>query len=80
MSRHSKNFEYQTIEQNGVKLTVQFTVDGKYYPATHYEPAEYPELIIHEICVYDSDVNLYDLFTEDQIDEITLTVQSYLEY
>jgi len=80
MNKHSKNFEYQSIEKHGVKLIVQYTVDGKFFPATQYEPAEYPEVIIHEICANDSAINLYDLLNEDQIDDIALMVQSYLEY
>jgi hypothetical protein len=60
----------ETIQYLGVKLIIDFTVSGKYYPATYYEPAEYPDYEIHEIKVEDSNINIYDLFVEDQIDEI----------
>jgi hypothetical protein len=72
--------DYQTIEKYGVKLTVHYLLNGDYQPATYYQEAQYQDIIINEICAYDSSINLYDLFTEDQIDEIALNVQSYIEY
>ena len=79
MARNSK-LEYQALEYNGVRLTVCFTVSGKYYPATHYEPAEYPELDIMEVTAYDSDVNLMDAFGDDKIDEIAEILKDKIEY
>jgi len=76
----NKNLNYQSIERFGVKLNVAFTVDGKFYPASRYEPAEYPEVVIHEITAEDSEINLYNLLTEDQIESIVEIVESYLEY
>ena len=70
--------DYKTITYYGVSLTVKYSTIGKYIPPTHYHPEELPELFIYEICVDDSSVNLYDLFLEDQIEDITLIVQSYL--
>ena len=80
MNKRPKNFEYQSITQNGVELIVQYTVDGKYFPATRYEPAEYPDIIIHEIYVKDSDINIYDLLNEDHVNDIALLVHYCVEH
>jgi len=61
--------EIKTIDYYGVPLTVHYKVEGKYYPATYLQPAEYPEVYIEEI--YAGDVNIFDMLLESQIDEIT---------
>lgn len=76
----SKNLNHQEIEFNGINLNVAFTVSGKYYPATQYEPAEYPEMEIHEIKVADSEINIYDIFHEGDIDEMHETLHSFSTY
>jgi hypothetical protein len=35
--------------------TITYSVVGKYWPATMWEPAEYPELIIHSVIGCDED-------------------------
>jgi hypothetical protein len=59
---------YQTITYNGIDLLIGFKVDGKYYAATMYDPAEYPEIEILEISL--KDVNVMDLFLDSQIEEM----------
>jgi len=59
---------YQTISYKEIDLLIGYKVDGEYYPATHYEPAEYPEIEIHKITI--KDVNIMDIFLESQIEEI----------
>ena len=78
--KRNPNLNYQSLEYNGVKLVVCFTISGKYYPASHYEPAEYPELDIIEITAYDSDVNLMDALGDDKIDEIAEILKDKIEY
>jgi len=69
-----------TVRYNGVDLNVHYNVDGKYYPATHYEPAEHPDFIIHEINVADSIVDIMDaFFSEDDIDEIAILIRQEYE-
>jgi hypothetical protein len=75
-----RNLNHEEIEYNGINLNVAFTVSGKYYPATHYEPAEYPEMEIHEIKVTDSDINIYDIFRDTDIEEIHELLQSTSTY
>lgn len=75
-----RNLDYQTVSYKGIDLTLTFTVSGKYYPATQYEPAEYPEVEIHEIMLYDNDVNIYDLFIEDQIEEMHTLLNEFQTY
>lgn len=62
--------EYQTVNYLTVDLTVGFKVDGKYYPATLEDPAEYPEINIIEVKAKDSEINLLPMLTEEQEDEI----------
>jgi hypothetical protein len=37
--------------------TIDCSVVGKYYPATEFEPAEYPELVIHKVMACDEEGN-----------------------
>lgn len=71
--------QYQTLEYNRIKLTVHYTLDGKYYPATQYEPEEKPEVEIHKITAVDSDVDLMEgLFDEDSLEIIYSLLYEYL--
>lgn len=65
----AKSLYYQTIELYGVKLTLGYTLEGRYIPETRDEPAEYPEPTIHTITAYDSEIDLSDLL-EAHIDTI----------
>jgi hypothetical protein len=72
-----KHLCYQTVNYQGVNFVLAFTVDGVYVPATHYEPAEYPEVEICEVLANDLDImpvlleiqieQLYDLLNECEI-------------
>jgi hypothetical protein len=57
------------IELYGVKLTAYYTTYGKYYPATHYEPEEHPDITIEKVCATDSEIDLMDILGnyEDEI-------------
>jgi hypothetical protein len=69
---------YKSITQYGVSLTIGYTINGTYTPATNYTPEQFPDIHIHEIFAYDSEVNLYDILNEDQINDIALIINSYL--
>lgn len=57
--------EINTIEGTEfVDVAVTYSVEGKYIPATHYEPAEYPEVNIEWIC--DSEGNVIEMSTLGQ--------------
>jgi len=45
----------------GVKLSVEYNIEGRYIPATRDEPEEQPTVVITKITAYDSDVDLQDL-------------------
>lgn len=62
--------ETQTINLRGIDFIVKYTVSGKYYPATQYEPAEYPEAEIHSINLTDSDIDLKDFLGSEIEHEI----------
>ena len=68
--------ETQTINLRGVDLIVSYTVSGKYYPATQYEPEEYPDADIHSITLQNSDVDLKELLQSDIEDEIYQILES----
>lgn len=59
--------EVKTIDYYGVPLTVHYKVEGKYYPATYLQPAESPDFYIEKIYVGDSDINIYNVFTDFQL-------------
>lgn len=63
--------ESQEITYLGVRLSIEFKVDGKYYPATLETPEEHPEIEIIKITAYDSDVDLTELL-EHHIEDIYL--------
>jgi len=69
--------EYQTINYLTVDLTVGFKVEGKYYPATLEDPAEYAEINIIEVKAKDSEIDLLPMLTEDQEDEIYNLLQDF---
>jgi hypothetical protein len=56
--------DYQTIELYGVKLTVGYTVSGRYIPATRYEPEEQPDVVIETVTAYDSEIDLLPLLEQ----------------
>lgn len=62
--------ESTEIKYNEIPLIVYFTVSGRYYPTTYDQPEEHPELEIQKITVSDSDINIYDLFREEDLIEI----------
>jgi len=63
-----EHLNYQTVEYQGVELVLSYTVDGKYYPATQYEPAEYPEVEIHEVMA--NDLDIMPILLESQIEQL----------
>lgn len=62
--------EYKEIKYNDIPLTVYFTVSGRYYPATYDQPEEHPELEIQKVTVSDSEIDIYDLFREEDLETI----------
>lgn len=42
-----------------VPVQVEYGLEGRYYPATREEPAEYPELVIYDIQVIHEDGTYY---------------------
>lgn len=55
----------------GIDLVVTYEVYGKDLPATYLDPPEYVELDINEVRVVDSEVDIYDLFLESDLDKIS---------
>jgi hypothetical protein len=49
------------ITYYGVKLNIEYNVEGKYYPATRETPEEHPDIVISKITAVDSDIDLQDL-------------------
>jgi hypothetical protein len=46
--------ETQEINLFGVRLSIEYVMEGKYYPETRETPAEYPEPSIKKITACDS--------------------------
>ena len=51
------------INYKGTEIEVEYEVSGDYYPATRYQPAEYPEVEI--TAIYYKDVDVLDLLEFD---------------
>ena len=51
-------------------LAVTYLVEGKYIPATYYEPAEHPEVCIECICDFEGKVIDMKTLGQGQIDKI----------
>ena len=66
MNYEKINYEGQT---KTLELEVGYSTYGKYYPATRETPEEFPDLEVKE--VYFEDVNIYEILTDEQINEIT---------
>ena len=49
-------------------IDVVFSIHGQYYPATYWEPAEYPEIEINEVRLNDRDI--VGELTESELEEI----------
>jgi hypothetical protein len=49
------------ITYYGVKLNIEYKVEGSYYPATRETPEEQPDIVISKITAVDSDIDLQDL-------------------
>jgi hypothetical protein len=49
------------ITYYGVKLNIEYKVEGRYYPATRETPEEHPDIVISKITAVDSDIDLQEL-------------------
>jgi len=61
----------------GVKLSVEYKIVGKYYPATRETPEEHPDVIITKITASDSFIDLQDLL-EAHVEEIYETLNELI--
>jgi hypothetical protein len=49
------------ITYYGVKLNIEYKVEGGYYPATRETPEEQPDIVISKITAVDSDIDFQEL-------------------
>lgn len=59
-----------SIDYNGTPLEVSGKVDGKHIMATLDQPEEHPEFIWQIVTVKGSDIDISDLLSQKQLDEI----------
>ena len=69
------------IMSSEVEVEISYEVYGKYLPATHFEPAEYPELEISSIkrVIAGQEIDISEMFTENEHEKIQGILQSYLD-
>lgn len=64
---------YRTINYEGqtktLKLEIGYEEHGTHFPATRETPEEFPELEVKE--VYFEETDIYEILTDEQIEEIT---------
>lgn len=63
------------INYYGVQLSVEYTVDGKYISATHEYPEEHSDITIESISAVDSFMDLQNILSWEQIDEIVNLIE-----
>lgn len=64
------------VKFRGEELEIEYDVYGHYSPATLEYPAEYPDVIIN--AVYYKGVDIYNILTESDIDDITNEIAEQL--
>lgn len=67
--------ETTEVRYCGVLLYVEYEVNGRYFPATRGNPEEFPDYIIKIVSASDSMVNLIDILTEEQLDDISELIE-----
>lgn len=65
-----KRTEETTVIYREIELVITVIITGEYSSATYYEPEEYPDVQITSIRVSDSEVNIIELFSDDDLDMI----------
>ena len=68
----------ETVNYYGTRFTVTYQIYGEYCPATHWQPAEYPEMEVFSITVEDSDICLMDYLKEDVKQAVIKLVEDQL--
>lgn len=71
-----KTHEFTTT-LNGINLNINFSVHGKYIPETRECPAEYPEVEILSVKVSDSEIDIFELLSKKQIEQIEYDSMEY---
>lgn len=66
------------VKYRGEEIEVTYHSYGVYSPATHYEPAEYPDIYIEDV-EYQG-VSIFNILSDNDIEEILESLISELEY
>lgn len=66
------------VKYRGDEVEVTYHSYGVYSPATHYEPAEYPDVYIEDV-EYQG-VSIYNILGEIELEEIKESLIYELEY
>lgn len=69
MGKKSRTFTHVWTDDNEHEWLVSYHLDGRYYPATQTEPAEYPELVIESVVSNETQREWLDV-PEDIMDKI----------
>lgn len=59
------------VTVDGVDLNIKYVISGKYMPSTRLDPEEYAEIEIYSICVSDSEIDIQELLSKKQMEEVT---------
>jgi len=68
---------YQGSIGDDLSVTVEFEIDGHYYPATRNEPEEFPEINITYVLVNGSDI--YDCLSDKTLDQLSRDIDENLQ-
>ena len=72
--------EFEFLNRS-IEVDVEYTISGNYIAATHFEPAEYPELELERITriIKGQPVELNEMLTDEDFELITEITQEYLD-
>ncbi len=65
-----------TVTVFELSFSVNYSYDGKYYPATREQPEEFPELVIGEVLFNGEGDDIADKLTEKYMNAIVEAVES----
>ncbi len=65
-----------TVTVFELSFSVNYSYDGKYYPATREQPEEFPELVIGEVLFNGEGKNIADKLTEKYYNAVMDAIKS----
>ena len=66
------------VKYRGEEVIVDYNSYGDYSPATHWQPAEYPDYYIEDVTY--QGISIYNILSENDLEEILESMIAEIEY